>query len=405
MEGNINPRKAFGLGLVCVLLLVFLISLGKIVESVDANKIVVIQDVGSGRLRFFITAGWKLQKFGTVTRYPKRANYNFAYPVRFNDGGHGTMFGSIQFDFPTSDSLLTLIHTRFHDPQTFQSQLIEKVVNKAMYMTGPLMSSRESYAERRNDLIRFVEDQVQNGVYRTRSRETRVLDPITGQEKTAVVVEIVMANGVPERQEQSVLQIYGVTTSNFSLDSLPYDSIVERQIQQQQQLTMQVQTSMAQARQAEQQRITAEQEGQATTTMARWRQEAVKVESVTVAQRRFEVARYDAQAADQERIANIRRGEGEGARRRLAMQADGALQQKLEALVQINRAWADAAARYTGSWVPQVVMGGDGSSRGSSGANDFMQLLTMQAARQIGLDMRVPNRVAAPVQAQTPQNR
>ena len=34
-------------------------------------------------------------------------------------------------------------------------------------MTGPLMSSKESYAEKRNELLRLMEDQVQRGVYRT----------------------------------------------------------------------------------------------------------------------------------------------------------------------------------------------------------------------------------------------
>ena len=382
-----NNRRTFWLIGIAIFLLVALVFSGRLWESVDAHENVVIQSIGTGKLKTITTPGWKWQGLGTVTRYPKRANYAFSYPVRFNDGGHGTMFGSIQFDYPSNDEALRLIHIKFRSPEAFQTQLVEKVVNKAMYMTGPLMSSRESYAERRNDLIRFVEDQVEFGVYQTRTRTERRPDPITGQEKTVLVVEIIRdSSGTPLRQESSALLAYGVIASNFALDSLPYDAEVEGQIRQQQALTMQVQTSMAQARQAEQERITSEQRGQATATEARWRQEAIRAESVTAAQRRLDVARLAAQEAEQYRRAEILRGEGEATRRRLVMQADGALQQKLEAWVQVNQSYAEHFAQYGGSWVPQVQMGGGGAGN-ANGATGLMDLLTIQTARQLGLDL------------------
>lgn len=41
-------------------------------------------------------------------------------------------------------------------------------------MTGPLMSSKESYAEKRTNLIRFIEDQISNGVYKTAQKDIKV---------------------------------------------------------------------------------------------------------------------------------------------------------------------------------------------------------------------------------------
>ncbi len=390
MDNDISMKKVFGIVAAVVLSLVALLSIGKLAENVDANEIMIVQAPLSGNLAFYTSAGLKPQLMGTITNYPKRDIYHFAVPVRFNDGGHGTMYGSIQYDLPLSDSLLRALHVRFGSREAIQQQVVQTVTNKSVYMTGPLMSSKESYAERRNDLIRFVEDQVQHGVYRTRSREQRVTDPISGSEKTVIVVDIVMGpNGQPERQEVSILDILGITTSNFSIDSLPYDSIVETQIKQQQVLAMQVQTSIAEARQSEQRVLTVGKNGEATAAEARWRQEAIRSESTVVAQRRLDMARLDAQAAAQERQANILRGEGEATRRRLVMQADGALQQKLEAMVRINQSYAENFAKYTGQWVPSVVMGDGGSGRPGSGAFDLMSMLTIQTARQLGLDLGV----------------
>ena len=150
---------------------------------------------------------------------------------------------------------------------------------------------------------------------------------------------------------------------------------------------MAVQTAMAQARKAEQDALTVEQQGRANAATQRWEQEAVKAKAVTEAQQRLEVAQLDAEAAAQERLANIRRGEGEARRRELVMGADGALTQKLDAWLEAQKVWANAVSAYKGSWVPSVVMGGNGQQ--GNGANDLIDLLTAQTARQLSLDMQV----------------
>ncbi len=398
---RISMRKLFGLIFAGVLSIVLLISIGSLVENVDADEIMVIQDPMDGELHWYTSAGMKWQGFGKVTSYPRRSEYSFSQSVKFNDGGHGTIWGSTQWEMPQSDSLLNQLHSKYPGVARIQEQIIQTVTNKSIYMTGPLMSSRESYAERRNDLIRFVEDQIENGVYRTRSRDIRVVDPISGQEKTAIVVEIVNGpDGLPARQEASVVKQFGIRTFNFSIDSIPYDKTVEDQIAEQQKLAMQIQTSIAQARQAEQRRITAQANGEALAAEARWKQEAVRAESVTVYQRRLDQARLDAQAAEQYKKAEILRGEGDATRRRLVMQADGALTQKIDAWVRINQSYAENFSKYTGQWVPSVVMGRDGASGSGSGAADFMSLLTAQSARQLGLDLAVPRGAGEGRQAQ-----
>jgi len=384
---------------IAVLSLLGLMLTGQIFQSVDADELVVIQSpVGS--LTWHITPGIKWQGFGKVTVYKKRSIYPFIIKMRFNDGAHGNMVGSIQYELPTDEQSLTALHVRFGSQEAVQQQLIQTVVDKSVYMTGPLMSSKESYAEKRNALIAYVEDQVANGVYRTLQRDVRAKDPVTGVDKTVTVVEIQLGkDGHPERQEEAVLAGFGVKPFGFSITELGYEEAVEQQIQAQQQATMDVQTAMAEARKAEQRALTVEKEGQAKAATTRWEQEAIKAREVTKAEQEkavavtnseklLEIARLDALAADQYRISQLRRAEGDAEYKRRVLEADGALAQKLETYADVQARWADAFAKRQ---VPTTVFGSDGAGAGSdSDVQALLQLLTVQSAKNLSLDMSMP---------------
>lgn len=380
-----NPIRIVKLAFLAIAFIVLMSLSGGLFENVDATEIAVIQSAVRGTLTCYTSQGWKPQMMGKVTLYPKRAQYEFETQVRFNDGGHGVMKGSVQYQMPLDCASLTTLHTQFGSAEAINKQLIEKVVNKSVYMTGPLMSSKESYAEKRNYLINYVEDQIAHGVYRTVQRDIKVNDPLTGQEKSAVVVEIQMTNAVPQRQEEAILTRYGIVTSNFAINGLVYDDTVEKQIQQQQQITMQVQTAIAESRQAEQKTITVEQQGRALAAEAKWAQEVVKAKQVTAAESSLAVQVLANQEAEQYRQATLKRADADAGYRRQVMQADGALKQKLEAVVEINKNYAIAIKDHAGPWVPSVVMGSGGA--GTNGASLLIDLLSAKAAKDVAIDL------------------
>ena len=403
-------RKTLALVVAGVMLLAVFVLSGKVVENVDANEIVVIQDPVDGELHWYNTAGIKWQGFGRVTAYPKRAVYDFncseykegtsegqcaegtsdrRISIRFNDGGHGWVDGSIQYEMPLDSANLTELHVRFGSRESIQKQLIETVVNKSVYMTGPLMSSRESFADKRNDLLRYVEVKLGGVFNETPARDVRVKDELSGADKTVKLVEIVNgSNGQPLRQEQAQLTKFGIKPFNFSIKRLPYDTEVEAQIKQQQAITMQVQTAIAESRQAEQRTITVEQQGKADAAKAKWDQEVIKAKFVTEAQQRLEIAELDRKAAIETKAKDILLGEGEARRRELVMSADGALDKKLQTYLEAQKVWAEAVKGYQGNWVPGVVMGG-GQNGAASGAQDLVNLLTAKTARELGLDLSI----------------
>lgn len=377
-----------------------LVGIFQMVVSVDQNDIMVIQSPVSGNLTWYTQGGAHLQWFGKVTRYHKRTQFWFSSKndqgqktdesivVRFNDGGHANLSGSIAWEMPLDEQHLNMIQQKYGSQEAVEQQLVRTVVEKCVYMTGPLMSSAESYAEKRNDLIQLIEDQIGNGVYQTQTVESKMPDPITGEQKTVSVVKLRQSDkGLPLRQEESPLKTFAIKTYNLSLNNVKYDDRVEAQIQTQQQAKMQVQTAIANAKKAEQDAITAQKNGEAEAAKAKWAQEVIKAQAVTEGQQKLAVAELEAKAAEQYKRAQILRGEGEGAYKRAVMVADGALDKKLAAWVDVNKAYAAAIGAYQGNITPTVVSGG--SAADHSGMS-FMDLLKVKAAKDLALDMTVP---------------
>ncbi len=387
------------------------------IETKEADDILGIQSIWDGKITWYTgTETWAWQSWGNTVVFKKRAIFNFDTPdtspegikkgrctdgieVRFNDGGHGTICGSVQFEMPLDDEHLTAIFTKYKSQPAVQSALIETVTGKSVYLAGPMMSSRESYAEKRNDLLFYIEDQIQNGVYKTRQREEHVKDSITGVEKTATIAEIVMGkDGKPERQEAvSVLGSFGIKVFNFAIKRLPYDDKVEEQIRAQQEIAMGVQTSIANAKKAEQRAITVAEEGKANAAEAKWKQETIKATEVTKAEQEKAVAitaaekdrdvnKLQKDAAEYYKQQQILRGEGDAAYRRKVMEADGALEKKLATYETVMGKFAEEFGKQ--KWVPEVQMGGAGAS-GANSAQTMIDVLSTKALRDLGLDMKM----------------
>src|SRR5690606_17053639 len=75
--------------------------------------------------------------------------------VKWNDGGHAEISGSARYDLPSDDEQIIKLHSIFGSQEAIENQIIKTNIEKAVYLTGPLMTSKESYAERRNDLIYY----------------------------------------------------------------------------------------------------------------------------------------------------------------------------------------------------------------------------------------------------------
>jgi hypothetical protein len=257
------------------------------------------------------------------------------------------------------------------------------------------MSSRESYAEKRADLINYITDQIVYGVYRTEHDQVKTVDPLTQQEKTLDIVRPKVdpksPNGVL-REEESPIQRFGMSASNITINSIEYDTVVEEQIKQQQQAINAVQQAIVNSKKAEQDAITVELQGKAAAAKAKWDQEVQKATAVTVAEqekavavtqatKNKEVAALSLETAKLSAQQTITEAKAESDAKKLQVQANNNLQERLDAYVKVQQAWATAygAQRQT----PDIQLGSGGGSSGTS--QNLVDMLTVKTARDLNV--------------------
>ena len=396
-----SAGRIVALVLVGIAFVASLIIVPQMFTNVDAKKIVVIQKI-SGELEVVTDPGWKWQGMGKITTYPRRDQFSFSankdqgQPVdesiqtRFNDGGHANISGTINWAMPLDTKSIIRLHKDFGSVEAIEHQLMRTAVQKVIYNVGPTMSSTESSAEKRPDIPKYIDDQLLNGTYLTRTVQKTDKDPLTGQDKIVNVVTIALdEKGQPMRESRSQLTEYGLQLQAVAIADIKYDDIVETQIKERQKATTAVQISRANALKAEQDKLTTISQGEANAAKAKWEQEVENAKTIATAQARVTIANASVQEAQAFKQAEILRGEGEAQRKSLVMAADGQLDKKLDAYVKVNQMYADAIAKaQPGAWSPQVVMGASGQGNGGQNAQTLVDLLTAKTSREMAVDLQ-----------------
>ena len=254
---QISKKSIFG-GVIAVLAIVFVACLGRIGEDVKNEQIVVNQFPFTGNMEYWTTPGFKWQWFGKTTSYYKTSQLWFGaddenknqlgYPidVTFNDASEGLIYGSLRVKLPTDPTYLARIQTDYNGMDRLMQDLVRPTVSKVIYASGPLMSAFESYAEKKNDLIEYITDQLNNGVYKTTVRQEETIDPISGEKKMVKIASLIIDEDSPngyKRSESSPFSYYGLEIGQVSISKIDYSEKVKLQIAQQQEANMLVQTS------------------------------------------------------------------------------------------------------------------------------------------------------------------
>jgi len=354
-----------------------IVGLYKMGEDVKNEKIVVCQFPFTGTMEYWTKAGFEWQLFGRLTEYDKTRQLWFSdeegeggekpidldIPIVFNDGSKGRISGSLRVKLPLETQYLQRIHTDYASMERLMNDLVRPTTVKAVFASGPLMSAFESYAAKKNDLIFYITDQLNNGVYRTRTSEQRIFDELTQAEKVVRVANIVEDKEAPSgfsRQEASPFNYYGLEISQLSISNIRYDETVMGQIAAQQQANMQIQTSIAQAMEARQLAIRAEEQGKARAAEEKWKQEAIKAVEVTKGQQALEVATLAAKEAEQIALRVKAEGDAKAFANRALVAAGLTPLERATIEKDTKIGVAAELAKWKG---PQIVMsGGSGAS-------------------------------------------
>lgn len=382
-------KKYVLIGAASIIVIVLLCCIGSLAEDVDNKNIVVNQVPITGKMEVWSSPGLYAQKFGHTTTYYKTEQLWFGaqgqgdpIPVIFNDASDGLIYGSLRVKLPTDREHMLRIQTDYNGMDRLMNDLVRPTVTKVVYASGPLMSAFESYAEKKNDLIEYITDQLNNGVYKTTINKIETIDPLTGEKKTVNVASLIEDENAPggyKRSEKSPFAYYGITIGSeaggqVSVSKIAYSDKVNAQIAQQQEANMLIQTSKAKAAAAQQEAVRAEEEGKAQAAKAKWEQEKIKAVEVTKAEQEYEVARLAALKANEEAKKIKAEGEAEAAAARAKVAAGLSPQERAEWDYKTRVGVAEAVAKVK---LPSVVMGG------ANGGNQTMDIMSLKFATDL----------------------
>jgi regulator of protease activity HflC (stomatin/prohibitin superfamily) len=227
------------------------------------------------------------------------------------------------------------------------------------------MSSLESVSETRTDLIQYITDQLNNGVYKTKIKKVEVINELTGDSDVVAKAELISDPNAPggyKRQEVSPFSQYGIVCNLVSITDIKYDKATQDQIDAQKQANLAVITSKTKSLEAIQKTILVTEQGKQAAEQAKWEQEKEKAKAVTKAQQEFEVAKLEASKAEE--VARKVRAEGEAKAAANAALVRAGLTPLEAATIKKETAIgiAHELAASKVQWVPSVMLSGNGSN-------------------------------------------
>ena len=376
----------------------------------------------TGKLYVKFSPGIYPQWFGTADIYNDVITFDYdksmaevdssidqqGISVRYQDGGTGTVYGKARFTLPSDEETMLHLHKAFRSNRGVAQKLIKSVTEEGMNLTAGLMSSEEAYAEKRSIYTQWASLQISKGKFQTKLEKVTSLDEGTGKTVTKNIPVISYGdNGLPIHLT-SDLEDYGIGVNGFQITDWDFEPKTLQQIATKREATMAIITAIANAERAKQDAITSEEQGKANVMTAKYEKEVIKEQAIVDAQRakqvaviaaeqRVEVARQQQLEAEQKKLAaveykqeQILRGEGDGEYKRLVMEADGALQQKLETYQRVMGYFANAVEKQ--KWVPEIQMGGGSEGGGGDAAMALIEMLSVKAAKDLALDLDVSDK-------------
>lgn len=331
---------------------------------------------------------------------------------------------TVRFSIPTdSEGFLKLAH-EYRTPANLLRTALVPAFKETLQANASLMSAEDYYSGGRTEFNNEYENQMTNGIYVVRREEVSIrslrhqkgsANVALGKDQedygdeskvTFIVSKVVDDKGQPVRKPQKFVD-YGIAVVDARVtDMKPNQRFVER-MQLKQKASADRAIAREQRIQEEEQRLLAIARGEREVAERQAKAKVEQIEKTTQAETEKQLAITEAQKLKEQ--AQISRetaqinldkakveaetkrtlAEAEAYQKKVILEADNALAQKLETEVEIQKVWAEAYARRK---VPQYVFGGGsgGAPVGSDAeVKNFMQLLTLDAAKNLAYSREV----------------
>jgi len=314
--------------------------------------------------------------------------------IRFSDATTANVKGITQYILPNDEKEMILIHNTHRTPVSLVSKRLAPYTKECLQSSAQLMTSEKHYGGGRAQMAQDFLDQLKEGVYLLKTEDVIEYDSLEKENKRVYRTEIQYDGKSAPKRKLSSIKEYEITVADAAITDVDYEEKVDDKLVKIIDAVTKSSISKQELMTAQQQTLTAKAKGEQALVEIEYQQKQEQTKQVVAAQTKVQVAEQDKlqqkvayegaifEAKKRQTLADVAAYE-----KRTTIQANGALEQKLEAYVDIQKAWADAFSKYTGNVAPQIISGGSGQV-GNAGVN-FMEMMAAKSAKDLLLDMKV----------------
>jgi SPFH domain / Band 7 family len=407
---NLIPKRAIVLGVLSVIFIILFMIVNPFSWNDAGNRTVVERTTGEQIVQFapgIFYAGF----FAKEKEWPNQISVTYQEAtaeleladngievgqimIRFSDATTANVKGITQFILPADEKEMILIHNTHRTPQSLVVKRLAPYTKECLQSSAQLMSSEKHYGGGRAQMAQDFMDQLKEGVFLLVTEENIVYDSLAGEKKRIYQTEIQVdkKSGIPRRKLSSIKE-YGITVADAAITDVDYEEKVDDKLIKIIDAVTKSSISKQELMTAQQQTLTAKAKGEQALVEIEYQQKQEQTKQVVEAETKVKVAEqdklqqkiaYEGAILEAKKIKEL--ADAQAYARSRIMQADGALEMKLNAQIEIQKVWADAFSKYTGAIVPQIQTGGTAAG---NGALNFMDIMTAKTAKDFALDLKV----------------
>ncbi|HEX2679113.1 MAG TPA: SPFH domain-containing protein [Polyangiales bacterium] len=330
--------------------------------------------------------------------------------VRFNDSVRGNISCATRFRLPEDPRRFAQLALDFRSQENLVQSSLVPVTREVIRNAARELSAQSYVTGQGGQFETSILDQMQNGIVMLDVIDVTAASENSSDVEPAVdridqsdtdrgvrntrrtyqkVVRVHLADGTLARKAHPIAQ-YGILVTQATVENVAFEEMFQEMLAKQRDASARAAVSRQEAKQAEYERQKVMAQGETEKAKIKMEQEKEQVQRIIAAETQekeqevlLKTARIDRDRAKVEAEATLTRADAETKARKLQMLADGALEQKLAAWQEVNKAYANAFGLQP--LVPSVVVG---ESQGhTASAADFMNLMMASSAKQLGLDM------------------
>jgi hypothetical protein len=408
-----NPisRRTIVIGILSIIVLIFFLIVNPFSWNDAGNRTVVERTTGEQVVQFapgIFYAGF----FAKEKEWPNQISVTYQAEaadlsiedngievgqimIRFSDATTANVKGITQFILPSDDKEMILIHNTHRTPQSLVVKRLAPYTKECLQSSAQLMSSEKHYGGGRAQMAQDFLDQLKEGVYLLRTEENIVYDSLESEKKRVYQTEIQIdkKTALPKRKLSSIKE-YGITVADAAITDVDYEDKVDQKLVKIIDAATKSSISKQELMTAQQQSLTAKAKGEQALVEIEYQQKQEQTKQVVEAETKVKVAEqdklqqkiaYEGAILEAKKIKEL--ADAQAYARSRIMQADGALEMKLKAQIEVQKAWADAFSKYTGAIVPQFQTGA-GAGVNNNGALTFMDIITAKTAKDFALELK-----------------